>query len=384
MLDTIARAAARLCAAGLGEIIQVQDGVARVAGRYGPLQGVPVGAGRRVDRSSLTGRAFLDRVTVHVPDIMALSEAEYFASRGVFLKYGNRSGLSVPLMRGDLAIGVISVRRAEAGPFSTQQIKLLETFADQAVIAISNAELFQQLQERNHSLSEALEQQTATSEILEVISRSPTDLTAVLETIVASAARLCEADDVNLYRRFGDRIRAVTSQGELAMMVVSFVETLDPDIGGPAGLVLDRGTPTGRAVLDRVIVHVPDVDSEPADRWPISLLGSQLFGNHTVLAAPLLREGQGIGAIAIYRREPRPFAERQINLLETFARQAVIAIENTQLFQELEQRLEEQTATAEVLRVISESPTELQKVLDTIAEAAARLCAAGLAEVWRV
>jgi GAF domain-containing protein len=246
------------------------------------------------------------------------------------------------------------------------------------VIAIENVRLFQELQTRNRELTEALEQQTATSEILRVISRSPTDLQPVLDAVVASAARLCGADDVILARLDGDTLHSVAGVGPV------------PRLAPQEGYALSRGSVAGRAVLDRRTVHVHDLAAEPDAEFPVAKARQRLIGTRTILATPLLREGSAIGALVLRRMEVRPFTEKEIKLLETFANQAVIAIENVRLFTELEEKnralaeahaqvteaLEQQTATAEILRVIASSPTDLQPVMEAIAENAARVCAA--------
>ena len=248
-------------------------------------------------------------------------------------------------------------------PFTPAQIKLLETFADQAVIAIENVRLFKEL-------TEALEQQTATSEILGVIASSPTDIQPVLDVVAQNAARLCEANDALIYRETEGYAHRVAQFGTIPV-------SMDR-------LPISRGFVGGRAMIDRRTIHVHDVLAEIDTEFPEARTLQQAAGARTVLSTPLLRQGEAIGSIVIRRTEVRPFTDEQIKLLETFASQAVIAIENVRLFQELKESLEQQTATSEILGVIASSPTDIQPVLDVVAENAARLCDATDAMIRRV
>jgi len=232
-------------------------------------------------------------------------------------------------------------------------------------------------------LREALEQQAVTSEILGVIASSPTDLQPVLDVIAENAARLCDARDADILRVEGDVLRRVASYGPMPRV---------------HELPITRGIPGGRAVIDRQAVHVHDLQAEIETDFPEARIAQQLSATRTILAAPLLREGVAIGCIAVRRREVRPFTDKQIALLKTFADQAVIAIENVRLFKQLTQKtveletsnaqlteaLEQQTATSEILGVIASSPTDVQPVLDTVAENAARLCGATYADIFRI
>src|SRR5262245_29139487 len=228
------------------------------------------------------------------------------------------------------------IRRMEVRPFSDKQINLLKIFADQAVIALENVRLFQELKE-------SLEQKAATSEILGVIARSPTDIQPVLDVVAENAARLCDAKDAVIRRIDGDRLRVVATYGPMP------VSSVEPTIS--------RGFPAGRAILDRQTIHVDDLLAKIETEFPENRELQQQSGTRTLLVTPLLREDVPIGAINIRRMEVRPFTEKQIALLKTFADQAVIAIENVRLFQELKESLEQQTAMSEILGVIASTPT---------------------------
>jgi GAF domain-containing protein len=319
------------------------------------------------DRHVPMGRAVLDGAVVQVADLQTAVEFAGTVAR----QFGARGHVAIPLLHRGRAIGAIGISRPTLGPFSARQITLLQTFANQAVIAIENARLLREQEASNRDLREALEQQTATSEILRVISCSPTDIQPVLDTVAESAARLCESHDADIWRRDGYRLVLVAHHGQIP--------------AGPIGeftLSLDRGTAGGRSVLDERTVQVADMQAE-ADEFPESSENARRLGFRTTLSVPLMRGGVALGAIILRRTEVQLFSERQIALLQTFADQAVIAIENVRLFNETKEALERQTATAEILRVISSSPTETQPVFEAIAQSATRLCDGMYSAVFR-
>jgi GAF domain-containing protein len=368
VLDAIVESAARVC--GIDDVIlrlrEAQFMLPRAHFGSIPIGRHAISADEpQYHRISVHG-------ALHVHDVRAQNEFPMMGAGG-----NGRTFLLVPLRRKGELVGVLNARRTEVRPFTPAQIKLLETFAEQALIAIENVRLFQELQNRNRDLTEALEQQTATSEILRVIASSPTDIQPVLDVVAKNAARLCEASDALIYRQAEGRVHLAAQFGDIPVP--------------PDPMSITRGFVGGRAIIDRKTIHVHDVSVENETEYPEARHLQRIAGARTILGTPLLRQGEPIGSIVIRRTEVRPFTEKQIKLLETFADQAVIAIENVRLFNELDARnrqlteaLEQQTATSQILRVIASSPTDIQPVLNVVAENAARLCGSLDSQIYRV
>ncbi len=376
VFDIIVRQAARLCRADFALVMLHDGGRLVLAARTEctPEFVAYLERGWAVDRTTTTGRAAAERRPVQVVDFLSEPDLQHTpAHRAEHV----RTVLAVPLLSDDRLLGVIAVWRREVRPFLPHQIDLLATFADQAVIAIENSRLFEQVQSRNRELAEALEQQTATSEILRVIARSPSDAQPVFDTIAAAAMKLCNAKSANVFTFDGELLQVAT----ILAAVPQAADAVRRIFPRPP----DRGSAASRAVLMRNVVTIPDVllDADFAFR------GLGELGFRSLIGVPLLRDGAPIGAIAVGKPEPGPFPAQQIELLQTFASQAVIAIENARLFGELQLRnrdlgeaLEQQTATAEILRVISQSPTDVQPVFEAIAASAVRLFGASSANVF--
>ncbi|MGH7074517.1 MAG: GAF domain-containing protein, partial [Stellaceae bacterium] len=366
--------ALRLCEASFGALYFYGDGVMRLAAESGvPPEAVE--ALRTVVPEPGGGMAQI----VEGADVVQVADAadtdayrSGVESRRKFVELtGSRTALWIALRKDNALLGVFIFYRREVRPFSDKHVALLQNFADQAVIAIENARLFTELNQRTSDLMESLEYQTATSDVLKVISRSTFDLQPVLDTLTRTAGRLCNSDGSGLTVKDGDVFRYMAIDGTTEEFAAFARQQV---------IVPSRNSTAGRVALEGKVIHIPDLTADPDYMLP----EASRAGIRTLLGVPLLREGAVVGTLTLARYRVEPFTERQVELVRTFADQAVIAIENARLLTELRESLDRQTATADVLGVISASPGELAPVFDTILEDAMRLCEATTGHVWQV
>jgi len=347
VLQTLVESAARLCDAERATITRQKDGVFFRAENYGfsdefknYVKDVPI----QPDRGSAIGRALLGGEVVHIPDVDA--DPDYTFEGRRFSDF--RSVLAVPMLREGIPIGVIVLTRSQPRSFTDKQIELVTTFADQAAIAIENARLFEEVQAKTRDLSEALVYQTGSGNILKVIASSPTDVGPVLKAIVESACELCEAVDAIVLLEDGDGLRASAHHGPI-----------------PPGIErwpISRNWVAGRAFLDRKPIHVHDLLSAEGDEFPETRQRSARTGTRSILSVPLLREGKSIGTVVLRRTEVHPFGEKQIALLQTFADQAVIAIGNVRMFEQVQERTRELSVSLDELRTAQDRLIQTEKL----------------------
>jgi signal transduction histidine kinase/putative methionine-R-sulfoxide reductase with GAF domain/HAMP domain-containing protein len=377
VLDTLVETAARLCDADQAYMFRPRGDRYHMVASWGLSKGLsefilshPFVPGR----GTVTARAALERRTIHITDVLQDPDYTYLEGQRIG---GFRTILAVPLLREDTLVGIFSLNRTRVDPYTDKQIELVSTFADQAVIAIENARLFEELRERSGELARSVDELTATSDVLKIISRSTVDLETVLDTLVETAGRLCRAEQTFMFRRRDDRYHLVASRGAPD----EFLEWVsrNPFEAG-------RGTTTGRAVSEGRIVHIADVLADPEY---VFKEGQGLAGYRTNVAVPLMRGGTLIGVFTLCRTRVDPFTEKEIELLTTFADQAVIAIENARLFDELRERSAELARSVEELRALSvvgqavTSSLELKLVLETIVARATELAGADGGAIFR-
>ena len=368
VFQAIVESTARLCEADNASIFQVEGDGVRLVANYGQVSIFRLGEPRPISSGSLSGRVLISREIIHVVDALAVADGMFPDSKSGIERQGIRTVLGVPLMRGKVALGAIVLRRMTVRPFTDKQIELVKNFAAQAVIAIENTRLLNELRQRTDDLTESLEQQTATSEVLGVISSSPGELDPVFDAMLQNAVRICDAKFGNLWVREGDKFRIVAIHGAPQ-------EYHDYLFSEP--LVLpDPQSAMGRVAATGQVLQIDDISTAPTYGMRMRIATIEIAKARTLLAVPMLKDKKVVGIIGIYRQDVRAFADKQIALVQNFAAQAVIAIENTRLLNELRESLQQQTATADVLKVISSSPGDLEPVFEAMLENATRICEA--------
>ena len=377
VLDVVVKAAQRFCGAE-DVTIGLRDGEFwKAAAHVGPME-AGIGQPIQLNRQSVMGRSILGAETVQVADIEEVDSKEFSTALELAHRFGWRAAAAAPMHREGVAAGAILLRRPKAGAFTERQIDLLQTFAAQAVIAFENVRLFTELRQRTDDLTESLEYQTATSDVLQVISRSTFDLQPVLDTLSATAARLCGAELSFMTRRDGDAFRFVTAVGATSETTSDAIrlkqEVLDQHLFRPG-----RDTITGRVVAEQGVVQIVDLAADAE----YALTALTTVGKiKTLLGVPLMREGEVIGTMSLARQRVEPFTDKQIQLVRTFADQAVIAMENARLLTEQREALARQQATSEVLQVINSSLGQVAPVFDALLEKATSLCEAAFGILW--